>query len=119
MKLLIKILGLLLILPGFIFDTCIGIAFILNDGRADHHKGDFIGEWAVYQVNHIPEWLEIPFAVSVVAGVLPAGLLCIVIVIGSLFLSVYVLNGIIGSILQLPFTGKIRWVTLTSLTSDD
>lgn len=115
-KTIIQIIGALFVLPGFVFDLCMGFGFILNDGRSDMHAGDFLGEWACAQANALPEYLKIPLGLSMMAGIPPAAIVCIGVTLGLVFLLAYLLNGIIGSILQLPFTGKFRWITLTALT---
>lgn len=116
MKILLKIISVLFLIPGFIFDVSLGLAFILSDGRADNHNGDCIFEWAVGMAGLLPEILNIPFILSAFVSAIPAGAFCIAIFMGLLIGVCYVTNGIIGSIIQLPFTGKIRWITLTDLT---
>lgn len=113
---IIRTLGVLFVLPGFVFDVCLGCAFILNDGRADKHSGDFLAEWAFAQFNTVPDYMHIPFFVSVVVGLLPAGIFCIAGILCTVVLCVYILNGVIGSVLSILFTGKIQWITLTSWT---
>lgn len=115
-KSVIKILGILFIIPGFIFDLCVGFTFIVNDGRADNHAGDFISLWAIDLATNLPIIMKVPFMISVLIGIIPAAAVCIGTIIGLAFMAVYVLNGVIGSIIQIPFTGKLRWITLTSLS---
>lgn len=115
MKNVIRAIGIIYLLPGFLFDVCIGLAYIMNDGRPDGHGGDWLGEWSISVAYLLPVWARIALMPGVFISALPAGLFCLALTIGLSFGLVYIMNGIFGSVLSIPFTGKIRWRTLTSL----
>lgn len=116
---IIRLLAFLFILPGLIYDVCIGFAFILSDGNENtHNYGYKLGEWIFHIVDLIPNYLQTPFMISVIIGILPAAVICVGSVIGIVFLSVYLLNGTIGSFLYALFKGRFKWITLTTLTNN-
>jgi len=109
MKTIIKIISALYLLPGLIFDLCLGLAFIMDDGRTDHHQGDFLAQWAIDKMDLLPDWASMALIPSVFICALPAGLICIGLIIGSIIGIVYVSVNFGLAILNLPFSGKFEW----------
>lgn len=110
MKTTIRILTTLFLLPGFIFDVLVGIAFLMGD------KGSDLGEWAFAMMKDlVPCGLGIPLMLSVYICAIPAGIVCVVVPLVLLFATVYLVTGVGLTILQMPFTGKIKWVSIMDI----
>lgn len=114
-KTIIRIIGAVYLLPGFVFDTLFGFAFILSDGKPEGTGGDWLGEWIFMVFNSLPDILKIIIYPTFFICAIPAGIVCLGVTLGFVFGCAYILNGVIGSLISIPFTGKIQWVMLSSL----
>ncbi len=108
MKIIIRITAAMLLLPGFVFDILVGVAFILNDGRSSG-AGDSLGEWVFAQAMLIPDVLQLPFMLTVYVCALPAGALVVVTALGLLVGIAYVMINVVTMIICAPITGKLEW----------
>lgn len=97
-------------IPGFVFDTLLGFSFIMDN------KGKDLGEWTCAQANQIPDFLQLPFWGSVLLGIVPAAVVCIVTFLGVIFGIAFILDGILGSFITAVFKGELKWKSFISMT---
>lgn len=109
MKTTIKIMSALYLLPGLLFDLCMGIGFVLNDGRPDHHVGDFIAQFACDQMDALPNWLGISLLPSLAICALPTGAIVLGFILITIIGTVYFIINLGMAILNMPFSGKFEW----------
>lgn len=110
-RIAIRILGILFLLPGFIFDMCIGFTTLSNNAGSTTHVDNKFEVWAF---GIVPDILQVPFMISVFICVIPTFIVYTVGTLLTLIGLMYLVNGLIGSLVSIPFTGKIQWRTLSS-----
>jgi hypothetical protein len=105
MKILARILVASWLIPGFLFDMGVGILFLGDEFGIDQSYGETLFSYA----RSCPHWYAVPFMLSVWICAIPAGVVCVALLIGSLLGIVYVIMNLGAMILAFPFSGKIEW----------
>lgn len=110
-KHIIRGLAILFLLPGFLFDLCLGLAFIMNDGRTDRHNGDVLLNWAIHLIPKT-EWVAQLGLLSAILSTPFAFVTLIGLILGILLFLVYLLVGFIGILAGIVFEGEIKWYSI-------
>jgi hypothetical protein len=104
MKIILRILVTLFLIPGFLFDSCIAIAIVTERGPDSK-----IGEWAFDQLQLLPDWGFPLFYCSMMLAAIPVGLVTLAITIGGTIALVYFAMCTAKAVLYFPLTGKWEW----------
>ncbi len=111
-KLIIKIVVGLILLPGFLLDLCFAASFLLNDGKENVHRGDFIFYWAI---GLVPKSIEPAIAISMIFSAAPAAVLSFAFILAAILGLCYLLTGLIFSTVAILLTGEVKWITILDI----